>query len=174
VTYPPPPGQPQMQQPAAPKKSTGKKVAGCGGIGCLGLIVVIIIAAAVGAGHKSSPKSSSSTAAPPSAAAPAKSAPARAPVAAKAKTVLVTSGNGMKSTQSFTVHGDWDLYYSYDCTSFGQAGNFTVNGNSAADLYVNTMAMKGKDVSHEHSGGKISLSVTSECDWKIKVVDIPG
>jgi hypothetical protein len=166
VTYPPPYGQPP-QPPMAAKKGGRKVLAGCGGIGCFGLLVIVIIAV-IGAG------TSHKTATPSSPASSVKAA-AHPAVAAAAKTVLVSSGDGVKTTQSFTVHGDWDLYWSFICSAAIGSGNFVVTGDGAlGDVYANELASHGKDVTHQHHGGRLALDVDSECKWKIKVVDIPG
>jgi hypothetical protein len=41
-------------------------------------------------------------------------------------------------------------------------------------VYVNALAKSGKDVTHQHNGpGSMALDVSSECTWKIKVVQLP-
>ena len=101
------------------------------------------------------------------------SAPAAAPTATApaSAVVLTTSGNGMKQTKSFTTGPDWAVTYTFDCSSFGSTGNFIVdegNGNSIA----NSLAAKGGDTSYQHGDpGQHYLSVDSECDWTLKVVD---
>lgn len=108
---------------------------------------------------------------------PADTAASTQPAApAQPVTVLAEHGNGIKTTESFSVHNDWDLSYSYDCANFGGTGNFavTVNG-SAGDVLVNQLAAKGSDTTHQHDGpGKIALDVNSECAWSLKVIQLPG
>lgn len=91
------------------------------------------------------------------------------------ETVLKTSGNGTKTTKTFSVQGDWDLRYTYDCSGFGMEGVMQVWGDSdLGDIYVNEMGMSGDDVTHQHDGGgEMALKVNSTCDWTIRVVDLP-
>lgn len=105
--------------------------------------------------------------APP--AAPAANEPA-APVV-----LLELSGSGTKTTQKFTANGDWDLEWSYDCSSFGQAGNFQVFPDGPGFLApVNQLDTQGSGVEHYHSGGEYFLTVNSVCNkWTIKAVDVP-
>lgn len=178
---PPPPGW--AQQPEPPKKKNQAAKYGCFGcLGVIGLFVVIaVIAAAVGGSSNSG--GSSTTAAAPSGSASAshstaakQAAPAKTKTQAPAKprTVLTESGNGIKDTAKFTVSGDWDLQYSFDCSNFGQSGNFSVYEDYPdGDILTNELAKKGTDVTHEHEGGTHWLKVSSECSWKIKVVDVP-
>ena len=100
------------------------------------------------------------------------SAPATKTVAPAPKVVLKEDGSGIKSTATFTVDGDWDLAYTYDCSAFGFQGNFIVNGPEIADFYVNELGMKGSDVTHLHDGGQTHLEINSECAWTITVTDI--
>jgi hypothetical protein len=91
------------------------------------------------------------------------------------KVVLTAKGNGMKSTKTFTVKGDWDLEYTFDCRdTYGDTGNFQVWNDleGMTDIYVNELGAKGDDVTHQHSGGKLALKVNSQCRWTIKVVDV--
>lgn len=106
---------------------------------------------------------------PAKAAAPATKAPA-----AKAPVVLLDlTGTGTKQTQKFTAGGDWDLNWTYDCTSFGYAGNFIVmvyNGDgtlSFENTSVNQTGKKGADVQHYHKSGQYYLSILSECNYTI-------
>lgn len=109
-------------------------------------------------------------------AAPDKSA---APAAAKAtpaptpQVLLDLQGTGTKQTQKFTARSDWDLNWTYDCTSFGFQGNFVVevmNGDGTPSLEnqaVNQVGKKGADVQHYHKGGTFYLAIDSECDWTV-------
>jgi hypothetical protein len=176
--------------PRPPKKHTGWKIAG----GVVGAIVVISVISAVAGGGKGDDDKTAVTA-PTSAAATTQqdAAPAAEPttkVAAapaprttapkpkpkpKPKTVLSESGHGIKTTKRFTVHGDWDLHYTYSCTSFGMKGNFiiTTGGTDFPMPLANELGMKGTETTHQHDGGTLYLDVNSECSWTIKVIDIP-
>lgn len=95
------------------------------------------------------------------------------------QTLLDISGSGSKSTQKFIVNGDWDLSWSYDCTSqmasVGGQGNFQVyiyNGDGSLSLQNNLINQLGKSdsgVENYHTGGTYYLQVNSVCSWKIKV-----
>jgi hypothetical protein len=172
--YGPPTGQ-WGGPPSPPKKSKVVPVI----IGIVAFVIVLGIIGAVAGGSKSDDRSNASpaattaqaAAAPTTTAAAAKKKPA--PPAKPASTVVLKeSGHGIKSTVTFTVHGDWDLKYSYDCRSFGFSGNFIVQGDGLADLYVDELGKKGDDVTHLHDGGKMHLDINSECSWKIEVIDV--
>lgn len=113
---------------------------------------------------------------PPVAGGGTPSAGAAKPAAEPApKVVLTTKGNGIKSTKTFHVSGDWDLEYTYDCRdTLGDMGNFQVwnDDTGMGDIYVNELGAKGDDVTHQHTGGKLALQVNSQCRWTLKVVDV--
>lgn len=178
----PPPSGPQYlsygtppPHPPAPKKRNPWLVGclGCGGIAVAGFVVLAIVGAVTEAG-----KGTSNTATSPAAVAastPASGAPAKPKPKPKPHTVLAQSGNGLKTTKTFRVHGDWDLHYSYNCANFalGQ-GNFQVWEDGAMGIYVNELGKRGSDVTHEHDGsGSLALKINSECRWTIKVVQLP-
>jgi hypothetical protein len=181
--------QPYSQAPYPPMRPVKKKVnpwlIGCGtlfGVAVLGGGCMAVLGAAI---SKNAPAASGSPSAVAAsspavvvatkAAAKAKATVAPKPVAPpQPKIVLTVSGNGIKTTQSFSVTGDWDLQYSYDCASFGSQGNFAVSDDTGMPL-INELGAKGSDTTHQHGGaGKMYLSVNSECQWKIKVVQLPG
>lgn len=117
------------------------------------------------------PKLSSISAAAP-APQPAPASSTAAPASKTATVLLDVKGSGTKSTQIFTVPNEWALAWAYDCTNFGQQGNFAVdiyrNGQiSFVDLGVNELGSKGNDIEYYHAGGQIYLQVSSECDWHI-------
>ncbi len=163
---PPMPAAPQPKKPSMVKW-------GCGG--CLAVVVLIVIVAAVvsvasGGGSKAGGSNDAENA--PAARASSTGKPAREAAAPKPRAVLTDHGDGIKDTASFTVSGDWELKYSYDCSSFGQAGNFQVYEDYPdGDILANALAKKGAAVTHEHDGGKHWLKISSECDWKITVID---
>ena len=140
----------------------------------LGIVVVLFIVIGM-SGSSSKPSKSVPAVAETgsSVAAPAQPAPA-AQAAAIPQSLLKISGSGSKSTAKFTAAGDWDLNWSYDCSSFGYKGNFQVfvyNGDgsmSFSNAGVNQLGMSGADVEHYHSGGTFYLTINSECNWKIE------
>lgn len=189
-----PPQQPAPgwgQQPTPPKKSSaGKKV----GLGCLGVIGAFILIGAIGAAldKKSGSTATVATAtspaakapapatpashtptptpAPATSAAPAAPAPAPATSAAPAapETLLALSGSGIKNTAQFTTGDSWTLTYTYDCSNFGDTGNFIVTDETGMPL-VNELQAKGSGSSPQYSSGIHHLSINSECKWTVKV-----
>ncbi len=122
------------------------------------------------AAASASKPSSSGASAPTSRGTPTSSS--TAPTPRKAVVLLDVQGSGTKSTQSFTVPNEWALAWAYNCSDFGQQGNFAVDvyrgGQlSISDLGVNELGMKGNDIEYYHHGGTIYLEVSSECNWHI-------
>lgn len=107
--------------------------------------------------------------------APAAPDNSKAPAAAPTKTVkpapvvvLTVDGTGTKTTQKFNVKSDWDLHWTYDCTAFGNSGNFIVSATGASVTGVNQLGPKGEGTEHFHSGGDgVYLEVISECAWHL-------
>ena len=91
--------------------------------------------------------------------------------------MLDVSGSGSKSTQTFTVSDSWQMKWSYDCSSFGDRGNFQVyiytsDGAMSFDNNgVNQLGSSGSDTEYYHTGGSYYLEVNSECSWHITVQD---
>jgi hypothetical protein len=103
--------------------------------------------------------------------------PSATPQQATAHTVATFSGSGQQNTAKFTVTGTWKLKYSFDCSAFGQSGNFQVyeDGGIGSALSVNDLA-KAKSASTlaYDDAGTHYLQVNSECSWTMKVIDEPG
>jgi hypothetical protein len=101
--------------------------------------------------------------------------PTPAPTPAQPQTVLDISGSGSKSTQTFTVNSSWQMKWSYDCSSFGDQGNFQVyvytsDGSlSFENAGVNQLGNGGSDTEYYHTGGSYYLEVNSECNWHLTV-----
>lgn len=98
--------------------------------------------------------------------------PAQAPAPHVPQVLLQVSGNGQKSTQTFTAPSSWTMEYLYDCSSFGYKGNFQVyvynaNGTLALLSGPNELGMSGSDTEYYHQGGQFYLEVNSECSWTI-------
>jgi hypothetical protein len=111
---------------------------------------------------------------------PAQSVGSRAPDAQAAQAgggqaILGISGDGSKSSQKFTVAGDWDLNWSYDCRAVGGRGNFVVQVYNAdgspsfENTLVNQLGDTDSSVEHYHHGGTFYLVVTTLGSWKIDV-----
>ena len=162
---PPPPApfsQPTITPPIyqpAPEKAWPARHPVLTGLGVL--VVIAIIGAAIG-GSGSDGNNDASSSAPPIPATPV--------------TVLDKTGNGDTQTQEFTVSDEWSIQYSFDCATFGQAGNFVVDVqgtdgvSSLTNRGPNALATSGADTVFNHHGGTYYLSVLSECDWHLKVV----
>jgi hypothetical protein len=86
------------------------------------------------------------------------------------KVLLDLTGSGIKNSGEFDAPSHWRLAYSYDCTSFGTQGNFQVfveQGSTPVDAPVNELGMKGQSTSDVYHGGKLHLSMNSECNWHV-------
>lgn len=157
-------------------------------IAAVALVVGIAIGAAAGGGSKNggSPTSAAAGTAStaPSApaagaakpAAPATSAAAPAPVAAPATAVvLALSGNGQKTSKSFTIaKGDWSLKYSYTCSD-GQGLFQVYEDYPSGSILANELSTKGGQTTYQHAdSGKHSLTVNSTCAWTLTVTDGDG
>jgi len=93
--------------------------------------------------------------------------------ASAATSLLTVIGSGTKSTTKFKVsRSDWNLHWSYDCTSVAGKRNFQVfvygsTGSLPGDL-VNQQGAKGSDVQNYHDGpGTFYLQINSECSWSV-------
>jgi hypothetical protein len=111
-------------------------------------------------------------------------APTQAPTptpthAPKWTTTQTFTGNGNKTTQTFTVGSDWKILWSCDPSSFyGGEYNIIVSvygsDGTLIDLPVNTICKAGNtsDYSEEHQGGSIYLEIDSEGSWKLQVQEL--
>ncbi len=93
--------------------------------------------------------------------------PAGADTATYTSSQVGTSGN----TPSFSQSGPWTLSWTYDCSNFGNPGNFIVNVNnsSAGDQGVNEAGNGGSGTDYYYDSGTFSFAVDSECDWTLTV-----
>lgn len=106
--------------------------------------------------------------------APSQSATSAAP-AQTSQTLLALSGSGSKSTRTITVPSEWSITWRYDCSNFGDQGNFQVfvynsDGSPASANGINQLGSRGSDTENYHTGGSIYLVINSECRWAIRVV----
>jgi hypothetical protein len=46
-------------------------------------------------------------------------------------------------------------------------------GGDFPNVMVNELDMKGGDTTHQHDGGTMYFQVNSECNWTLKVIDLP-
>ena len=97
--------------------------------------------------------------------------------AAEPTVLLTAEGSSTKNTQQFTVDATWELRYSFDCANFGIKSNFIVTikdaQNNLVDVAVNALADKGEDATPLYQAGDFHLEVSSACNWKVTVVDLP-
>jgi hypothetical protein len=112
---------------------------------------------------------------------------ASSPVPPAAPVVLLnTSGSGIQNSAPFTVRNSaLTVTYSYDCSSFGQSGNFIadlVSGSPASLGYddqsiANALGTGGSAVTTVYpanTGSQYHLSVDSECAWTVKITTADG
>lgn len=172
-SQPQPPGgyyPPQQYAPRPPRhgRHTARNVlAGIGGI----ILLIIVVSVATRSGHSAQTVGNSQGAPPGQAVAPAQPA---AKAAAVATTVATFSGDGIQATPQFTVTPSWRLDYSFDCSSFGYAGNFIImeDGGLAGAMDVNALAMSKAGSSYAYNdAGQHYIKVDSECSWTLKVID---
>jgi hypothetical protein len=103
-------------------------------------------------------------------------APTATPFQSTNKSVLLDmEGSGQQTTQLFTTSGsEWTIGWAYDCSNFGNRGNFIINIQKQDGSYfaggVNELGMSGNRVEYLHQGGTFYLSINSECNWHIRVV----
>ncbi len=148
-----------------------KKVAiGCGSALAALIVLIVIVVVATG-GRSGSPASQPAAPDKPT------TQTSKQPVASTPKqpqTLLDLSGSGTKQTQVFAAASDWDLAWTYNCSNFGDQGNFVVEvmnrdtSPSFENQSVNQLGSKGSDVQHYHKGGSFYLSINSECNWTVK------
>lgn len=183
---------PGPQPPAQRPKNKGRGVLlGCGIPSAVVVVIIIIViiasAASNGGGGNKQPQASKST--PPPATSTPRSTPApttkptkapKAPTPPPAPVTLVPSMNGSDSGESpaFNPPAHYKVLYSFDCSSFGQSGNFAVevdDGNGQPVLggaTVNRLAMSGTGTADGYNidGQKgVHVQVLSECQWTIIV-----
>jgi len=77
----------------------------------------------------------------------------------------------MLTVKPFTVAATWSLTYTFNCTNFGQSGNFIVYEDYPnGDSLTNALALKGAETTYRtDDAGEHTLLVSTECDWTIKV-----
>jgi hypothetical protein len=102
------------------------------------------------------------------------------PVSVTNLTVLNISGSGAQSTANFTIPsraGGWRVVWSYDCTSFGSAGNFDYYVNKVSgftlDFGPNQLGTSGSGTEIYHDTGTFNLQVNSECSWTVQAITGP-
>jgi hypothetical protein len=90
------------------------------------------------------------------------------------RTLLDVAGSGRKTTQAFVAGGDWDLFWSYDCTKVGHSTNFGISaegqGGSGGEG-VSQLGEQEAGMVHNESGGSFQLQVdaSQQCSWHVTV-----
>jgi hypothetical protein len=98
------------------------------------------------------------------------------------KVLLNFSGSGIENSAPFTVGSQETVNYSFNCSSFGQSGNFAADleyGNQASlnsddQPIANQLAPSGQattTVYPQDPGQQYYVSVDSECSWTVQVVE---
>lgn len=92
--------------------------------------------------------------------------------AAAPKVIFSLSGQGIQNTGQFQMPDSWLLEWSYDCSGFGNSGNFIVledGGQDFSGASVNELGAGGHGTTHVYGdSGPHYLSMNSECSWTIK------
>jgi len=137
----------------------------------IGIVTLIVIGIAASAG--SNPGSTGAGTAVADSSGTAASTPAA--TAVKPHTVATFTGSGIENTSRFTVTSTWKLSYSFDCSSFGSAGNFAVDEDGGSDfngVSVDDLATSKTGSSWAYSdAGTHYLEIDSECDWHVTITD---
>lgn len=92
--------------------------------------------------------------------------------AGPARVIASFSGDGSDETAQFTVRGDWNLAWQYDCSALGQAGNFVVSTDDGEQL-LNELSTGGSGTVPASDDGVRFLRVVTECSWSVNVVGAP-
>jgi hypothetical protein len=91
------------------------------------------------------------------------------------------TGSGIESGQQFTVPPGvkgWNEVWTYDCSAFGQSGNFATNINgyggasNTLDSGTNQLGMSGSGTNHYYDHGTFSIDVNSECNWTDEAITV--
>jgi hypothetical protein len=92
------------------------------------------------------------------------------PGAPNRRVPFTLSGSGSTTTAPFTVHGGWDITWSYRCSD-ALFGDFQVNVHPGLEYAIHDFDGKGSGVEHFDTGGTYFLVVTpgSGCSWTLKV-----
>jgi hypothetical protein len=150
-------------------------------LGGTGLIVAIIVIAAVAGAGKTPAPAASSPAPVATVSAPPSPAAGVGGLAAVKRVLIRFTGNGIESSAPFNVgSGPLTVHYSFNCASFGSAGNFAADllyGNQSSlnsddQPIANALATSGSTtttVYPQDPGQDYHISVDSECSWRVKV-----
>lgn len=89
------------------------------------------------------------------------------------RTLFAQSGAGMQQTRLFYVPSEWQIYWSFNCRSFGIPGNFSIEvktrSGELAYLAVNEVHRSDYGTEYMHAGGTYYFAISSECAWRVVV-----
>jgi hypothetical protein len=136
----------------------------------IGVVVVLCIIGSLTGTHTQPTQSTDTSAGSADDSNSSGSSPATAPP--RMHMVFKQAGSGTATTAKFDVSEDWDLVWSYNCTSNGEnTGNFIVNVNGGDEMGTNQLGAKDDGTEHFHTGpGTRYLEINSECDWVVEVM----
>jgi hypothetical protein len=146
-------------------------------LGIIVLLIIIGIAASASGGKGSPPPTTAASVATTTTSSTSTTAPTT--TVPPAPVVLYQqAGSGTSSTTNFTAPTNWNIEWSYNCATAGGQGNFIVSVTQAGtgiaasteDTAINQLGASGSGVQHYHYGGKLYLTINSECSWTIKAV----
>lgn len=80
------------------------------------------------------------------------------------------NGTGPSVTKSFSAKGTWVLSWSYDCVNLGKKAGFSLvlRFGPGKETTVKHQEGLGGGGNHPYGEGAFSLSVTTECQWRVK------
>jgi len=86
------------------------------------------------------------------------------------------SGGGIKQSRKFTASADWDIAYTYDCSSSRGASTFFIVVYDAQNRPfinpgVSMVGVRGANTTHEHNAGTFYLAIGTTCRWAVQVVN---
>jgi len=177
--YPPHGGQPLIPGGPRPQPPRKKRHLVRNIFAGIGALIVVIIVISVASSHSGGTPAASGASSPAASAASSPAARSSSPAArpVRARTVATFTGSGQQNTPRFTVTATWKLVYSFNCSNFGQQGNFAVLEDGGGDLNgvtVNDLATsKSASTWGYDDAGTHYLEIDSECAWKVSVLDEP-
>jgi hypothetical protein len=136
-----------------------------------GAAIVVVLIIGVAASSHSKPAAS---------AIPAPTAtftPGSPSTSAKPHVLARFHGSGTRNSPPFAVPGPVSVRYTYDCSSYGQSGNFIAELDEDAPGYdeqqvANELGLVGGQTTTIYPadpGQRYHLNVASECNWRIVV-----
>ena len=98
------------------------------------------------------------------------------PTAQAPSTGLTRTGQGSGVTPPFSTQGDWNLFWTYDCSKTGHKGKFEVivfyTDGAIADSQsasVNEFGIKDSGTEQYRESGSYYLAIDSTCSWTVSV-----